>query len=411
MGIFNSDNQMQTKLEDLNKAINQFIESKTNQNWNKITNKYESLKTYVIGNKYQFSNEEFKKIEKTVKMHKKKLPYVTILDEYLNFIKQNIQNNGNKNTYNQNQNITTPISQNNAQPFPQSHQINSQNGQGRKFLKNDANPYHNRNIKNTCNHFEDMKQNNYQSYYQDCGMSNSQGSKVQLSKQVNKQEIIQIQDQNHSYNIMGRILSYAENYANLNQPDENFKRKYKYYDSFNASERMTLNNYRNTFILQIIIFNSSYNNYVKNYGVYEYSKNLPKENIIKEIQQMKKKLINHQEDDKLYDSIINIINNQPVNINIFQNEINKMKNDGHKGKCNPNILMSNIPPIKNNIEDLDGKIEKEYLNNPDYRPTMKLNEKSPDMEYIEGSNYNNIQFRNINTENEKEEIMYIDDFT
>lgn len=411
MGIFNSDNQMQTKLEDLNKAINQFIESKTNQNWNKITNKYESLKTYVIGNKYQFSNEEFKKIEKTVKMHKKKLPYVTILDEYLNFIKQNIQNNGNKNTYNQNQNITTPISQNNAQPFPQSHQINSQNGQGRNFLKNDANPYHNRNIKNTCNHFEDMKQNNYQSYYQDCGMSNSQGSKVQLSKQVNKQEIIQIQDQNHSYNIMGRILSYAENYANLNQPDENFKRKYKYYDSFNASERMTLNNYRNTFILQIIIFNSSYNNYVKNYGVYEYSKNLPKENIIKEIQQMKKKLINHQEDDKLYDSIINIINNQPININIFQNEINKMKNDGHKGKCNPNILMSNIPPIKNNIEDLDGKIEKEYLNNPDYRPTMKLNEKSPDMEYIEGSNSNNIQFRNINTENEKEEIMYIDDYT
>lgn len=97
---------------------------------------------------------------------------------------------------------------------------------------------------------------------------------------------------------------------------------------------------------------------------------------------MKKKLINHKEDDKLCDSIIDIINNKPININIFQNEINKMKNDGHKGKCNQHILMSNIPPIKNNMDDLDDKIEKEYLNNPNYRSTIKLDKKSPDMEWI-----------------------------
>ena len=48
MGIFNSDNQMQTKLEDLNKAINQFIESKTNQNWNKITNRNKAILIVAI---------------------------------------------------------------------------------------------------------------------------------------------------------------------------------------------------------------------------------------------------------------------------------------------------------------------------------------------------------------------------
>ena len=117
---------------------------------------------------------------------------------------------------------------------------------------------------------------------------------------------------------------------------------------------------------------------------------------------MKNKLINHQKDDKLYDSIINIINNKPININIFQNEINEMKNDGNKGKCNPHTLMSYVPPIKNNIEDLDDKIEKDYLNNPNYRPNMQLNRKSPDMEYIEGPNF--VNFINIKEENKQEQM-------
>jgi hypothetical protein len=410
MGIFNSDNSIQAKLEDLNSAILQFIRSTSNQNWNKINNKYESLKNYVIKNNYKFSHEEFKKIEKTVKMHKKELPYVAFLDEYLNFIKQNIQNNGVKNRYNQNQNANTYISQNNNQPYSQMYQSNYENGKGKQFSQNNSNPYNSRRNKNIYNTFEDMEQDNYLSNPQDYGMSNSQSSQEQLSMKVNKQEVMQIQDQNHSHNIMGRILSYAENYANFNQPDKNFKRKYKYYDSFNASEKMLINNYRNTFILQIILFNSSYNNYVKNYGVYNYSENLPKANIIKEIQQMKKKLIDHKKDDKLYDSIIDIINNKPININLFQNEINEMKNDGHHGKCNPKIIMSNVPQIKNNIDDLDDKIEEEYLNNPNYRPTMKLNKKLPDMEYIEGASYNNMQFRNLNEERFNKEQMDIDDF-
>lgn len=386
MGIL-YDNSIETKLQDLDGAITQFIKSKSNQDWYKINNKYESLKSYVIKKKYKFSYDEFRKIEKRVKKHKKDLPYVSILDEYLNFIKQNTQ-------INQNNNISNP----------QIYQLNSQNGQGKHFSQNNGSSWDSGNNIN-CNAFENMKQNNYP--YQ---ISNSQSYQDQLSMQVNKQEVIQIQDQNHSLNIMGRILSYAENYANLNQPDKNFKRKYKYYDSFNASEKMSLNNYRNTFILQIILFNSSYNNYVKNYGVYDFSKNLSKDNIIKEIQQMKKKLINHQEDDKLYDSIIDIVNNKPININAFQNEINKMKNDGHKGKCSPQTLMANIPPIKNNVDDLDDKIEKEYLNNPNYRPIMKLNKESPDMEYIEGQNYKNIQFRNIDKEDSKKEQMLIDDY-
>ena len=407
MGIFNSDNSIQAKLEDLNSSILQFIKSKNNQDWYKINNKYESLKNYVIKNNYKFSSEEFKKIEKKVKMHKKELPFAEFLDNYLNFIKQNIQNNGVKNTYNQNQNANTYISHNNNQPYFQMYQKNHQNGKGKKFSQNNSNPYNSRSNKNIYNTFEETEQNNYSSNY---GMSNSQRSQEQLSIKVNKQEMMKIQDQNHSLNIMGRILSYAENYANFNQPDKNFKRKYKFYDSFNASEKMSINNYRNTFILQIILFNSSYNNYIKNYGVYDYSENLPKANIIKEIQQMKKKLINHKEDDKLYDSIIDIINNKPININIFQNEINEMKNDGHHEKCDPRILMSNIPPIKNNMDDLDDKIEEEYLNNPNYRPTMKLNKNSPDMEYIEGPNYNNMQFRNLDEEKYKKEQMDIDYF-
>lgn len=396
MGIFNSDNSIQAKLEDLNNSILKFIESKTSQDWNRINIKFESLKNYVIKNKYKFSHEDFKKIEKRVKKHKKELPYVTFLDEYLNFIKQNIKNNGIKDTYNQNQNANTYISQN--------------NNYSQQFSQNNSYPYNSRRNRNIYNTFENMEQNNYLSNYPDYGMSNSQSSQEQLTMKVNKQEMMQIQDQNHSLNIMGRILSYAENYANFNQPDKNFQRKYKYYDSFNASETMLINNYRQTFILQIILFNSSYNNYVKNYGVYDYSENLPKAKIIKEIQQMKKKLIDHKKDDKLYDSIIDIINNKPININIFQNEINEMKNDGHHGKCNPHILMSNVPPIKNNMDDLDDKIEEEYLNNPNYRPTMKLNKNSPDMEYIEGPNYNNMQFRNLNEERFNKEQMDIDDF-
>lgn len=409
MGNLNSDNSIETKLEHLNSAIKQFIESKTQQKMENLNEKYKLFKEYVIKTKYKFSNEEFKKIEKMIKKYKLEYSDYKFLDDYLNFIKQNIQKNGIKNTSNQNQNVTTPLRQNyNNQFYHQSYQIKSQNEQGKQFS---SKPYNILNNKKTNNAYEDMEHNNYTLYSQDYGMNKSQSYHEQLMMNINKQQIMQIQDQNHSYNIMGRILSYAENYANLNQPDKNFKRKYKYYDSFNASEKMLLNNYRNTFILQIIIFNSSYNNIVKNYEFYDYSKNLPKNCIINEIQQMKKKLINHQEDDKLYDSIINIINNKPININIFENEINKMKNDEYKGKCNPHILMSNIPPIKNNIEDLDDEIEKEYLNNDNYKPEMKLYEESPDMEYIDEKNNNNIQFRNINEEKDKKEEIEIEDLT
>ena len=53
---------------------------------------------------------------------------------------------------------------------------------------------------------------NYNPVDYSCINQNKQQTQIQISKQKLKQ----LQDQKHSYNILGRIMSYAENYSYLN---------------------------------------------------------------------------------------------------------------------------------------------------------------------------------------------------
>jgi hypothetical protein len=166
-------------------------------------------------------------------------------------------------------------------------------------------------------------------------------------------------------------MSYAENYSYLNNPINNYQKKYIYYDSFNASSQMSLEEYRDTFILQLIIFKSSFKNYEKKHGKYKFPDELPKKDLIAEINMLKKNLKNHR-DDKLYDSILYIIEGKNVNLEEFQNELDEIDNDGYHGKCNTQIIMNYIPFVKNSVDDEDEKIEEKYLNDPDYRNKLKF---------------------------------------
>ena len=240
-------------------------------------------------------------------------------------------------------------------------ELNSQNNSGNKENQN----FIIKTIKNIYTAFFNEKVNQIQE---------------QTQTQVSKQKLKQLQDQKHSYNILGRIMSYAENYSYLNNPIKNYQKKYKYYDSFNASSEMSLEEYRDTFILQLIIFKSSFKNYEKKHGKYEFPEELSKEDLKAEINMLKSNLKNHK-DDKLYDSILSIIEGKDVNLEEFQNELDEIDNDGYDGKCDPQTIMNYIPFVKNSVDDEDEKIEEKYLDDPNYRNKLKLNEEKPDFDY------------------------------
>ena len=207
----------------------------------------------------------------------------------------------------------------------------------------------------------------------------------QTQTQVSKQKLKQLQDQKHSYNILGRIMSYAENYSYLNNPIKNYQKKYKYYDSFNASSKMSLEEYRDTFILQLIIFKSSFKNYEKKHGKYEFPEELSKEDLKAEIKMLKSNLKNHK-DDKLYDSILSIIEGKDVNLDKFKHELDEIDNDGYHGKCNPQIATNYIPYIKYSVDSQSEKVEQKYLQNPNYKNKLKVNKNYPDFDY-DNQNY------------------------
>ena len=148
---------------------------------------------------------------------------------------------------------------------------------------------------------------------------------------------------------------------------------------------MSLEEYRDTFILQLIIFQSSFKNYEKKHGKYEFPEELSKEDLKAEIKILKKNLKNH-EDDKLYDSILDIIEGKNVNLEKFKHELNKMDNDGYHGKCNPQITTNFIPYIKYSVDSQSEKLEEKYLQNPNYKNKLKVNKNYPDFEY-DNQNY------------------------
>ena len=103
----------------------------------------------------------------------------------------------------------------------------------------------------------------------DDNIENNNNSKYYDNKKLSKSEIFQNREKQSLkllYDMLGRLLETAENYALSANEIKNVKKKYKYYDAFNNSDNKANDILKNELISSIEFFQCALNRYKKRFG-------------------------------------------------------------------------------------------------------------------------------------------------
>ena len=218
------------------------------------------------------------------------------------------------------------------------------------------------------------------------GYGNTYGSQQQ--KMISKQEIQQAQDIELSNDTMCRVLTLAEKYA----LGENKK-----YGAYNMSSAYGEDLLR-LFVREIEIFRLSYENMMEEYREFKFPKNLSKSQILQDISAWVKYV---PDESRIYYKYLCDILNGNYKFSLKE-EIKKLKErkkevnyrDGERAKN----LQNHVPYISYNTRELAKQAEKNYLNNNNYQPEVKLNQK-PDQKMLnklsQDVHYKDVQFDNF----------------
>ena len=193
-------------------------------------------------------------------------------------------------------------------------------------------------------------------------------NKIQKLQQVNKQLVVRIQRLKNCHDVLGIVMSYAENYARM----KGYKGKMEFnkYDYFYSSQNTKESLYRTKFAAQIFNFENAFKFYVEQYGKFEFAKSLPAKDIITRIDNYMKFI--PKEDRNLYINLKKIINNQKTTI--YEDELSK-----HVSKAKMDINKMDIFLIAGAKVDYENEIEaQKVIKNNSYIPDMGLNKENPD---------------------------------
>ena len=191
----------------------------------------------------------------------------------------------------------------------------------------------------------------------------------QTQKQIQKQDVIQLQMQKYSHFTMSTVLSTAENIVYRLLDEENKiqilfegyekigffndnKLIFDGYNSYNSGKKKSLNSLINQFIFQIENFADDFNNFEKDFGDYVYPDNMQHEEIISIIKlwiNIIKKLENGNNFLKYFKNLENIFLNN--SIKSYENEVREQyKNNPRSGKADPKILQREYMNATNEID-------------------------------------------------------------
>ena len=107
--------------------------------------------------------------------------------------------------------------------------------------------------------------------------NNNYNSRIYNNKKLSKSEILQNREKQSLkflYDMLGRLLETAENYALKDNEIKNVKKKYKYYDAFNNSEKKSSDIIKNELISSIEFFQCALNRYKKRFGNFNLPDNI-----------------------------------------------------------------------------------------------------------------------------------------
>ena len=196
------------------------------------------------------------------------------------------------------------------------------------------------------------------------------------------------------YDMLGRLLESAENYAIKANNETNLKAKYKYYDAFQNSDLKTVKQLKKELISSIEFFQCGILRYIRKYKKFELP---PNEKEIFEDLKKWKSLFDKKgtRDSKIYDDIIKILKNkykglyecsdeeeeseeeEKNNKNDDAMDIDDCEEEKHK-KREKNGKKAEMwstlgPKINENVDNRVKQIEENIKNNPNYKPELVMN--------------------------------------
>ena len=185
-------------------------------------------------------------------------------------------------------------------------------------------------------------------------------------KQEQIQFSIQQQSLGYSYNVLGNLLSSAENFAGM--PNN----QYGYYNISKAKSKEEL---RQEFAWELYCFQLSLNKFITKYKLkeYPYPAEAPKEKILEDIKMWNEKMKDIK-DKLLFDAMINIILGKKTDID-FDSLFDEM--DANK-KLNPKRLNEIIGPLNYALDQIeeDAKETEKKGKAPSFHVGEKMDEKS-----------------------------------
>ena len=183
-------------------------------------------------------------------------------------------------------------------------------------------------------------------------------NKKQVQGQLNNQKLMQLQDQEFSFNIMCILLNSLEGYALENGG----KRKYAAYDHFNSVKLKDKMQLKKQLIYHLRRMKESYELYTQTYGSYDFPKNMPLNMIISDVNSWMQKV--PQEDKKYYSAFINLLNGQQIPS--FKEDYSSIPSNAQPGLNYGYNFMEGMAKISYQADQKSKKVQEEYKNKGHY---------------------------------------------
>lgn len=196
----------------------------------------------------------------------------------------------------------------------------------------------------------------------------------QQQLQLSKQQQIKLQDQGHSYNVMGSLFSSLEYYAKrICKNSYQYPIKFNYYNDFDCGNKKSLDDLKRQIIIHFELFKNSFLGYEVEYGKYDFPPNLPREDVVK--------ILNYwisivpRDDKKFYSATRDLIINGDTEES-FRKELKSLPSTKNKGSKINTFL--DATRIASRTQQYGEEISKKYQENPNYRPSLKIGCESGD---------------------------------
>lgn len=213
--------------------------------------------------------------------------------------------------------------------------------------------------------------------YQDSGNR----KQSQLSSQLNKTTLRQLESQTYSNRTLARLISTAELYAL--RKGYKIPQLYKKFDHFNNLERKNVDELLGELILQIQCFKVSMESYYNKFHHYDFPEDFNKNENILHLDNIRKLVKN--KDKQYYKAIIKLIQGD-TNIPTFDKSLENLENDDDEERDDektPELQLKMSIPIMRYVDSVKNNVKTKYEQNPSYKVKLDLDKPFEKNEYFD----------------------------